>query len=199
MWTPPRACALGHRLAGRAHRALELVPTRFEQPAGVPVPGGRSAVADFRSRLVAYEDQHATLPREDLQFAALSSLGLVVFAGFVAFVLPSPYSLSSGSFVVVGKNLVAGTAGLLKGMAWPLAVIGVVGLALDGAMAMHPRLPIIWHYVCAAQPIVVIGIGAIAAFLALGLLISLAIWLLLIAAVLLVLCLIVAGLFAADG
>jgi hypothetical protein len=131
-----------------------------------------SAVADFRGRLVAYEDQHATLPRRDLVPAVLSSLALLEGALFVRG-LPSAHAVRAWDVPFAAHGLVGAFATALEALALPLALLAAAGLAVDLVIALRtPRLPIGWHLACAAQPVLL----AAATLLAVALLVSIFWW-----------------------
>ena len=123
---------------------------------------GGSAFRDLLGKLIAFEDLDPELEEWEVQYAAIGAVAVLAAAG-IALTLPEPASINEGGFDLFGiiEQEIAVAGGLLESLVtvmrtaiWPLAVLGVGGLILDAYLAVRPRQPIGWHYVCAGQMLV---------------------------------------------
>lgn len=148
-----------------AEKLPELRRPPAEHAVGRPAPqkgrqrSGGSALFDLLRNLDTWENLDPELEEWEIRYAATGAAATLAAAG-VGLLLPESASISKGGFDIFGitEQEIAVASGLLEGLVaimrfaiWPLAVLGVGGLVVDAYLAVRPRQPIAWHYVCVSQ------------------------------------------------
>lgn len=133
-----------------SQKAVEPVATEEER--------GGSRADDVR---VGYLDEYGRpqISEWKVRKAATGAVVCLAAAGTTS-LLPGSASVTQGSFDIVGittqeltvaRDFLGALVDIAKSAAWPLAAAGIVGLLLDGYLAVRPNQPIVWDYVCVGQ------------------------------------------------
>ena len=150
-----------------------------------------SALKSLLNRSVIYEKAGAVIPHDLMQFGLFGS-GLIIAAGLLALILPSAYSIQHGGFFLLLGSTTASLDSFIGSLAAPAFIVGGSLLVLDaGLMCVRTSYP--WRAVIVLQAVLG-GIGGLvcAVFLAL-VAFNLALWILIVAVVLMILGVILAA------
>lgn len=136
------------------------------------------------AQLVPHEPSAAApLPPELVRNAALGALLLLAAAVLAALLVPTAEAIRGGGFFLVATDAAAAWAAGLKVAAGPLAALAVLLGALDAYLWQRQPTDEVWRYACVAQPWVgLVAVGGWLAFVV-AVVVNLALWALIIAAV----------------
>lgn len=167
------------------NRELERQTGATEQRLGRPNSAHRArwrskggAFRDFLSRLIPYEELSGTIEERTISRAAAGALALLATAATYK-TLPAASEIRGGSFKVAGLEqaltvLVQPTADLVnagKLLAWPFIALGGIALCADAYLAVRPRQPVQWLWVCLSQ--MAVGfVGGLSVLIVLGLVLA---------------------------
>lgn len=101
-------------------------------------PADGSALDALLSRSVIWDRAGGALPRDLVGFGLLGA-SVIVGAGLLALMLPSPSEIRNGGFFLIAGGLAAGMGALLQALAAPLILGGLMLLALDIFLLVDQR------------------------------------------------------------
>ena len=157
----------------------------------LPAPTEGDALASLLKRAVRYEKAGGVIPLSLMQFGLLGSI-VVIMTGLLALVLPGPASISHGGFFLVFGGIAASLDSVLGALAVPAILSGIALLGLD-IYLMKVRTSEHSRHVVVAQAAAGAASGAIGSLFLALLLLNLVIWIVIMAAMALILGAVLAG------